>query len=115
MRILVLDDEPARHALFAAVWKGREIVQAWTADEAERALDGERFDLVTLDHDLGPASRGDGLRVARYIAQMPREKRPPHVVVHSANPVGAEAMVDTLRRAGVDAHRIDPLRLGSGR
>lgn len=111
MRILVLDDEPARHALFAAAWKGNDIVHAWTAGEAEKALDGKRFDLVTLDHDLGPASRGNGMRVARHIVQMSEEKRPPHVLVHSSNPPGAEAMVDTLQRAGIDAARIDPLRL----
>jgi CheY-like chemotaxis protein len=113
MRILVLDDERARHILFAAAWgKHHDIVQAWTADEAEKALDGDRFDLVTLDHDLGPASRGDGLRVARYIAQMPEARQPSRVCIHSANPVGAQAMIDTLLRTAIDVQRIDPLRLG---
>jgi CheY-like chemotaxis protein len=113
MRILVLDDEPARHSLFATAWKGHDITQAWTANEAIRALRAGPFDLVTLDHDLGPASDGDGLRVARKIASMPADTRPPHVLVHSANPVGAQAMVDTLQRAGIDAQRIDPLRLAA--
>lgn len=112
MRILVLDDEPARHELFKAAWGKHDITHAWTADEAEKALDGNRFNLVTLDHDLGPASRGNGLRVARHIAQMPEDRQPYKVLVHSANPVGAQAMIDALLRTSIDVQRIDPLRLG---
>lgn len=111
MRILVLDDEPARHTLFALAWKGHDIVQAWTAGEAECHLHGERFDLVTLDHDLGPASRGNGLRVTRFIVGMPEEQRPRQVLVHSSNPVGAQAMLGTLQHAGLSARRVDPLAL----
>lgn len=112
MRILVLDDEPARHNLFAAAWGRHDIVQAWTADEAERALEGDRFDLVTLDHDLGPTSHQSGLYVARHIASMPESSRPAEVFIHSANPVGAQAMMDALVRVGIIVRRIDPLRLG---
>lgn len=112
MRILVLDDEPARHELFKAAWGKHDITHVWTASEAIRALRETTFELVTLDHDLGPASHGNGLRVARHIAQMPGALRTMQVCVHSANPVGSAAMLDTLRRAGIDAQRLDPLRLG---
>ena len=111
MRILVLDDEHARHNLFLAAWGENAIVHAWTAESAIGALAGDRFHVVTLDHDLGPASDGDGLLVARYIARMPEERRPEVVYVHSANPVGAQAMVDTLLRADIMSRRIDPLAL----
>lgn len=111
MRILVLDDEPARHELFKAAWGQHDITHVWTASEAIRALRTASYDIVTLDHDLGPASYGDGLRVARYIAQLPGVRQTARVYVHGANPVGSAAMLDTLRHAGIGAQQIDPLCL----
>lgn len=108
MRVLILDDEPARHALLGMKWAAHTVVQAWTASEAIRALNGEVFDVVSLDHDLGPASRGDGDRVARYITTMPPARRPAIALVHSSNPVGAKAMAQTLARV-MDARQIDAL------
>jgi CheY-like chemotaxis protein len=108
MRVLILDDEPARQTLLGMKWANHDVVQAWTASEAILALNDDPFDVVSLDHDLGPASRGDGTRVARYIAAMTPERRPAVALVHSANPVGAKAMMDILARV-TDARRIDPL------
>ena len=103
-----MDDEPGRHMLLGMKWKAHTVVQAWTSKEALDLLAAETFDVVSLDHDLGPASRGDGDRVARFIAEMPAERRPQIALVHSANPVGAKAMVQTLSRV-MDARQIDAL------
>jgi CheY-like chemotaxis protein len=115
MRILVLDDEPARHALFRQVFRGHEVAEATTAEHAVNFLRiAVTYDIVSLDHDLGP-SPGSGLDVARRIAGMPENIRPRQVLVHSANPVGAQAMLDTLLRAGVNAQRVDPLKMAGVR
>lgn len=112
MRILVLDDDYARHDLFSLIFRGEDITKAFDAWEAQEAivLAREPFDIATLDHDLG-MNAGNGVQVARFIAALKPEKRPLRVFVHSANPVGAQTMVDILRRAGVDVMRVDPLEM----
>ena len=112
-KVLVLDDEPGRHKLFAEIFRDAEITQAWNQFEAECALSPrcvDVFDVATLDHDLG-MNAGDGLAVARFIVAMPGERRPRQVLVHSSNPVGAKVMLETLKRAGINAMRIDSLAL----
>jgi hypothetical protein len=110
-RALVLDDDWRRHDAFASAYPG--IVQTWTHDEACEAIAAERFDVVFLDRDLNdhgkrsvrPGMYGrqelSGEDVAWFIAQLPEEKRPLRVVVHSWNPDGAQRIVAILRDAGV--------------
>lgn len=112
MRILFLDDSKERQRSFMMANIGHVIVQAWTAREAIAALEsGERFDLASLDHDLDwQATAGltpleeTGHVVARYIAAMPRDKRPRMVRVHSHNTVAGPAMLRTLLEAAVPAY-----------
>lgn len=119
MRILVLDDEQVRHDEFARRWATYERVHVKTVGEAIEALEGGKFDVATLDHDLEdfvclpyPVEL-TGLDVARYIARMPPEKRPNQVVVHSWNPVGAANMVNALQDGGIHAVRV-PFQKESG-
>ena len=109
-RILILDDDGTRHAAFAARYSDAERVHVHSVAEALAALrdDGPRFDLATLDHDLGEwqidcygKREITGLEVAVAIARMDEERRPARVVVHSWNPPGALRMLDYLREAGV--------------
>ena len=72
----------------------------------EREL--ESVDLISLDHDLGPArlvgeeqlDPGTGRDVTRFLAA-----RPPRcpVIVHTSNPLGREGMVTDLELAGWSA------------
>lgn len=101
MRILILDDAGVRHEFFRG-WlqpQGHVLVEALTAAEAITTLDGGRFDVAFLDHDLGAGP--DGKIVASHIVKMSAAARPNLVVVHSANTVAALAMVLTLRLFGV--------------
>lgn len=113
MRILFLDDNENRHRSFLAQNIGHVVVPVYKARHAINALEMyEPFDVASLDHDLDwQATAGlepleeTGLTVARHIASMPPERRPKMVIVHSFNPVGAQAMYDVLAEAGVNVAR----------
>lgn len=112
MRILFLDDNLVRHSRFKMNRIGCILVQAFTYEQAIKALDeNPQFDEVYLDHDLsdaaaagkpGPEER-TGADVARYIAAMPKEKVPRLVYIHSFNFSGRTRMVQILGDAGIKA------------
>lgn len=100
MKILFLEDDENRIAKARQGFVGHELHLAWTAESAIRLLAKVTFDLVSLDHDLGgtqmgPSDENSGYAVAKFIAEMPRQQRPP-VIVHSFNPVGADNMIKCL-------------------
>lgn len=99
LQILILDDDPARHAGFRAALSAHALTHAWTSTEATSRLHGysnePRFDAVLLDHDLGEfgeESLGTGLDVAREVALASPDRMPTIVVIHSVNPIGALKM-----------------------
>lgn len=99
LSILVLDDDPGRHAEFARQGRGHRIDHVWFVDDATSRLLGRRYDLVCLDNDLETEGHlREGREVAAFIASMPAEMRPRAVLIHSWNQACARAMEDTLRR-----------------
>lgn len=95
MKVLFLEDDESRIAKARREFVGHVLVVATTAQEAIAALDVHRFDLASLDHDLGgtqmaESNENSGYAVAKYIAAM---ETPPFVIVHSFNPVGAQKMM----------------------
>jgi len=100
LKILVLDDDPQRHAAFATQAEGHDIDHVWFVDDAMKALRGDRYDLVCLDNDLETEGfRGrEGFEVADFISLMPAAKRPVSVLVHSWNTLRSRQMVSTLAR-----------------
>ena len=109
MKILFLDDDEVRHTTAQQETIGLDVTFVRTVPEAIKALSETVFDLALLDHDLGgktyvPSEHEDtGAAVARAIAQMPLERRPARVYIHSYNMAGAHAMVSTLREAATRA------------
>ena len=103
-KILFLDDMEARHKVFRMGNIGWDVTHVYTAEEAMKALSETVFDLASLDHDLSVETimlmpdkgKGSGYDVALFIAEMPEEKRPRTVVVHSLNPSGSIRMMDAL-------------------
>ena len=104
LRILFLDDDPERAALFLAWVPGAVWVQ--TADDCLARLE-EGWDEVHLDHDLGGEHFVDfgredcGMAVVRWLCLVPR----PHLqrtrfYVHSHNPNAANLMVMQIYMAG---------------
>ena len=109
-RVLVSDDNVNRVAYYQVLMVlGAVVVWAPTALETARVLqEGEPFDLVALDHDFRAADciadpeESTGRGTAKVIAALPPEKRPPIVLLHSANAAGREAMAAILRSAGIE-------------
>jgi len=100
MRILVLDDDPARGAAFRRALVGHSVSVVTTAPEAIGRLAGGGWDAASLDHDLGgqqmaESGPGTGWEVARWLADNP-DRIPREVVLHSLNPAGRARMAAVL-------------------
>ena len=96
MRVFVLEDNPERLEFFWASFPG--CVTASSYAEAVIALEGPRFDIAWLDHDIGGTENGAG--VAFWMTRMPRDKWPATVFVQSWSVPGSLAIFMTLKRAG---------------
>jgi CheY-like chemotaxis protein len=90
MRILVLDDNPSRIALFKEKLIGAAVTCTKHIEECITLLDKDGpYDYVFLDHDLdgkiyvdpGPST---GYRAALWLHHNP-EKRPKQVIIHTCN------------------------------
>lgn len=120
MRILILDDDDIRHEAFK--WKlhmKHDCIHVYTVQGAIEALNNNpAFDIVFLDHDLNDHQYTShetvsfskisltGYRVATYISkELPKEKRPETVVVHSWNTPGGDSMMAILKEGGIRALR----------
>ena len=109
MKIFFLDDDKERHRRFLKNRIGMDVTTAWSYEEAVRTLSDEVFDVAYLDHDLsdlaasGRPAPGEktGTDVAEFIANMPEDKRPRSVIIHSFNDYGRKRMAAILRDAGV--------------
>lgn len=114
MRILILDDDENRHNEFARRYEGHDLVHAYTAKDAQTALKAGGFDLATLDHDLGDYHEETGpddsviMRemtgydvVGFLVREVPRDRWPAEMIVHSWNAPRARMMTEILRDHGV--------------
>lgn len=102
-KILFLDDNDRRHSAFSKQNIGLlDIIHVYNVEQAINALAKEQFPLVSLDHDLSEDTQmqladNSGYNVALYIAEMPVDKRPSVVIIHSLNPAGAARMIAALK------------------
>lgn len=114
MRILVIDDEPARHKIFLKrLSHGNNVTIVTSYHSAVRELNKTgRFDLVYLDYDLDEYSDStiefgqyskhhSGADAAAYMASLPEAKKPKRVIVHSLNPSRAPIMMAELESGGI--------------
>jgi hypothetical protein len=107
-RILVLDDDPARHDRFAASLGAYIPVE--TAYDAINALKKCPWDVVFLDHDLdqfGAIDPGTGEDVADWIVDHAARFKAFNTlfVVHSHNWIFGPLIAKKLQDAGLDAVR----------
>jgi CheY-like chemotaxis protein len=112
-RILVLDDlDDIRHPVFRRRLSEHQLTCVTTAVAAMAALDVETFDVLHLDHDLGewykdetgqPRERTGMTVVDHLLQQVPKERWPSKVIVHSWNTNRSRRMVEALNAAGIHA------------
>jgi predicted P-loop ATPase/GTPase len=125
LRVLFLDDEVYRHdgactnkhsveldktvEFTICIHKKAVVYHVWHAMTAISCLRTcNPFDVVFLDHDLGFGhGKADnevlsGWNVVLILCDLPEDKRPKKVVVHSYNTVAAPKMVAKLKEHGYD-------------
>ncbi len=107
LRILILEDCPARQAQFKAMLPtgqtpgAMDIHTVETAAECIEKLKAESWDWLFLDHDLGgevmvESGPGTGYEVACWLEEHP-DRAPFKIVVHSLNDAGAKRILAALR------------------
>lgn len=112
-RYLFLDDDPHRHRIFAREAYGTFFIPVWTAQECQEALlKNDPFDCVFLDHDLGgqvfvKEVENTGTQVALFIRdELPDERFPTRIIIHSHNPAGAIRMENILKQTSIHTSRV---------
>ncbi len=80
--------------LFVDDWRNAPAgwVLARTVEEALQVLRTGEVEEVSLDYMIGEDPDHNFEPVARFIAQMPREKRPKRVLIHTSSGRGAWAL-----------------------
>jgi len=103
MNIFILEDDITRMDHFYKIFKDHNIVWAKDAPEGIAAIDGKKFDIIFLDHDLGgeqmvsSSHRNTGYTVAKEIHNSINKDT--RIIIHSFNPIGAANMAACLPRA----------------
>ena len=111
--ILILEDNAERLERFQAVVAelGVDII-SWLDAHLMIAEMGQFLHsaaLISLDHDLeptGPRDPGDGLLVAKHLADLPPACP---VIIHTSNGVRGDAMEGEFELAGWTYHRVAPI------
>jgi hypothetical protein len=102
--VLVLDDDVGRHAAFIQNNPNCRVDSAYTCAEAFDLLMNNHYDVICFDHDLGEGSGGEyitSLPFARAVRQQIDDGGvldSTLLVVHSANPVGAQDILSLFAR-----------------
>jgi hypothetical protein len=111
-RFLFLDDDNQRHMTFTKRYWDNERVHVNTFERFCDAINGPKFDVIFLDHDLndfGENSIENGTYGTReltgydccvMLAKLPDDKRPNLVIIHSWNTPGATRMAAYLKDFG---------------
>ena len=112
LELLFLDDNHARHGLLKTWCKNAD--HCYDYDGCINLLKRKRYDVVSLDHDLGEEDElcipgvtnkcMTGTDVAKFIAKL--VQKPRFAIVHSYNPVGAASMETILSEAGIKTIRV---------
>jgi len=101
MHIFFLDDDPDRVLAFRNAVCDHNLIVATTAQEAIEIINDQTFDLLSLDHDLGgkvycPSDALSGFALVEVILELPVNKLPKHVIIHTRNQCGAANMLIPL-------------------
>jgi len=100
MKILILEDDPARHKAFRRNLIGNEVIIVEHTHEAIQFLEEQDWDALFLDHDLGgkvycESGPGTGWEVAEWLSKN-EERLPQAVITHSFHDLGRANIIKTL-------------------
>ena len=104
LRILIVDDDSIRHDQFIKNNPDCQIDSAYTVSDAMALFDQGNYDMVSLDHDLGPDS--DIMPFVKHMRDNLKSSDNYMLMVHSANPVGAANILSYFSRTGVICNKI---------
>lgn len=122
MRILILEDSDERNDWFRKKFIGKVVDFAYTAEQANKLLDKNVYDVILLDHDLAEEHYvamhsvididliGTGVDTAKYMAENKCSPKA-QVIIHSLNTVGSQNIFDVLHNAGYNVAKIPYLEL----
>jgi len=105
LSVLVLDDDSQRHAAFVANNPNCQVHSVYTCKEAVAAIYDQHFDVICFDHDLGWNTEQNTYETSIPFAQTVRRLIDEGgildsviMLVHSANPVGAQDILSYFAR-----------------
>lgn len=102
--VLILDDDSERHAQFIENNPGCQIDCVYTCQDAIAKVYDNHYDIICFDHDLGEDATGQyitSLPFAKVVRELIAEGGildTTLMVVHSANPVGAQDILSYFAR-----------------
>ncbi len=98
-RLLFLDDEQWRHTIAEQRYGQKFVVfHCRTVSQVAACLEGARFDVISLDHDL--LGRRTGMDAAKLVGDLFSDRRPAQIIIHSWNLPAAQAMFQHLSSKG---------------
>lgn len=103
MRVLFLDDDPDRVLGYMRHRPNIELTWARTPEQFINEAQRVRFDILSMDHDLGFYDDGRLMTGADAVREILRRgfgaSNNAHIRVHSWNPTGARVMMGLFRYA----------------
>lgn len=102
--VLILDDDPQRHAAFVQNNPDCRIHSVYTGQDAVAAVYDTHFDIICFDHDLGETPGGEyetSIPFARVVRQLIDDEAildTTIMLVHTSNPVGAQDIMSYFAR-----------------
>jgi DNA-binding NtrC family response regulator len=99
MNVLILDDETHRHEAFDKQYGGCTVYHAYNLEQFRKHLRATKFDVISLDHDLG--TRETGQDAAKAITSLRTVDVPELCIVHSWFEPGAKEIYRILYSAGI--------------
>jgi hypothetical protein len=114
LSVLVLDDDPTRHAAFIRNNPNCRIDSVYTCKQAFAKVMDTSYDIICFDHDLGladgtTAQYETSLPFARAVRGLIDDKAildDTMMVVHTANPVGAQDILSLFSRTMNPAFKV---------
>jgi hypothetical protein len=106
LNILILDDDPTRHAAFIRNNPNCRIDSVYTCKEAFAKVMDTNYDIICFDNDLGLEDGTTGqyetslpfARAVRELIDAQAILDDTMMVVHTANPVGAQDILSLFAR-----------------